>query len=255
MTDAAVDRPGRIAVVDDEEGLRGPIVDYLRLEGYDAVGASGGPELDALMAEAPVDLVILDVNMPGEDGFSIARRLRAAGPVGIVMLTAKSGLVDRVVGLEIGADDYLGKPFDLRELLARVRSVMRRLNAAAPEPGAGAAEPAEPAPDYTTEFWVKSGSGVVRVPIDAVEWIQADKDYVFLHTRGRSHMMRITMLALEQRLDPRGLLRVHRSAFVRPDAVAEVRRVGRTPTLQLKSGATVPVGPQYLHALEERLGL
>ena len=254
MTDVA-ETPGRIAVVDDEEALRGPVVDYLRMEGYDAVGASGGAELDGLMADGEIDLVILDVNMPGEDGFSIARRLRAAGPVGIIMLTAKSGLVDRVVGLEIGADDYLGKPFDPRELLARVRSVMRRLNAAAPDPSPAASEPAEPRPDYTTEFWVKSGAGVVRVPIDAVEWIQADKDYVFLHTRGRSHMMRITMLALEQRLDPEALLRVHRSAFVRPEAVAEVKRVGRTPTLQLKSGATVPVGPQYLHGLEARLGL
>ena len=152
MRDFAGERSRRIAIVDDEGTLRDPVVDYLRLEGYYAVGASGGVELDALMPVEPVDLVILDVNMPCEDGFSIARRLRAAGPVGIVMLTAKSGLVDRVVGLEIGADDYLGKPFDLRELLVRVRSVLRRLNAAAPEPAAGAAEPAEPRTDYTIKF-------------------------------------------------------------------------------------------------------
>ncbi len=243
-----------IAVVDDEEALRSAVVDYLRMEGLEAVGADGGAALDAILAERPVDLVILDVNMPGEDGFSIARRLRAAGPVGVIMLTAKSGLVDRVVGLEIGADDYVAKPFDLRELLARVRAVLRRLNAPAP-----AAVPAEaesgPAADYVTEFWVKGASGTVRVPIEAIDWIEADRDYVLLHARGRSHIMRITMAALEQRLDPGELVRVHRSAFVRPSAVAEVRRAGRTVSLQLKSGAEAPVGPQYLQALEARLGL
>jgi two-component system phosphate regulon response regulator OmpR len=78
-----------------------------------------------------VDLAVLDINMPGEDGLSIARQLRKRGRVGIIMLTANSDTVDRIVGLEVGADDYLTKPFDLRELLARVRSVLRR--AATPE--------------------------------------------------------------------------------------------------------------------------
>jgi two-component system phosphate regulon response regulator OmpR len=81
------------------------------------------------MAERPVDLAILDVNMPGQDGVSIARELRAAGPIGIIMLTANSDSVDKVVGLEVGADDYVTKPFDPRELLARVRSVLRRASA------------------------------------------------------------------------------------------------------------------------------
>ena len=249
MTDAA---GALIAVVDDEEALRSAVVDYLQMEGLNAVGADGGAGLDAILAERPVDLVILDVNMPGEDGFSIARRLRNAGPIGVIMLTAKSGLVDRVVGLEIGADDYVAKPFDLRELLARVRAVLRRLNA---PPPAVPTEPQEPAPDYVTEFWVKGASGALRVPVEAIDWIEADKDYVLLHARGRSHIMRITMGALEARLDPKELLRVHRSAFVRPAAVAEVRRAGRTVSLALKNGAEAPVGPQYLAALEARLGM
>lgn len=119
-----------IVVVDDEEDLRDPVADYLRAEGFTVSVAGSGSELDALMRERPVDLVILDVNMPGEDGFSIARRLRAAGPIGIVMLTAKRDTVDRVVGIELGADDYLTKPFELRELLARVRGLLRRLHTA-----------------------------------------------------------------------------------------------------------------------------
>ena len=124
-----------LVIVDDEEDLREAVADYLRAEGYTVSEASGAPELDAIMRERPVDLVVLDVNMPGEDGFSIARRLRAAGPIGIIMLTAKRDTVDRVVGIELGADDYLTKPFELRELLARVRGLLRRL-LAAPLPSA-----------------------------------------------------------------------------------------------------------------------
>lgn len=78
------------------------------------------------MAERPVDLVLLDINMPREDGLSIARYLRGLGPIGIIMLTGAADTVDRVIGLEIGADDYIAKPFDMREMLARVRAVLRR---------------------------------------------------------------------------------------------------------------------------------
>ncbi len=78
------------------------------------------------MAERPVDLAILDVNMPGQDGVSLARELRASGPIGIIMLTANSDSVDKVVGLEVGADDYVTKPFSPRELLARIKTVLRR---------------------------------------------------------------------------------------------------------------------------------
>jgi DNA-binding response OmpR family regulator len=88
------------------------------------------------MSERSVDLAILDVNMPGEDGVSIARRLRATGPIGIVMLTANADDVDKVIGLEVGADDYLTKPFNPRELLARVRAVLRRAGGSGAEPPA-----------------------------------------------------------------------------------------------------------------------
>lgn len=118
-----------IVVVDDEEDLRDPVAEYLRNEGLHVSTAESGAALDAIMRERPVDIVILDVNMPGEDGFSIARRLRARAAIGIIMLTAKRDTVDRVVGIELGADDYLTKPFELRELLARVRGLLRRLGA------------------------------------------------------------------------------------------------------------------------------
>lgn len=123
-----------IVVVDDDADLRESVQDYLSSQGLAVSQADGGPALRALMAERPVDLVILDVRMPGEDGVTLARELRSRGRVGIIMLTANSEAVDRIIGLEVGADDYVVKPFDPRELLARVRSLLRRLNAAEEPP-------------------------------------------------------------------------------------------------------------------------
>ncbi len=118
-----------IAVVDDDPDVRDTVRDYLLRHDFAVSAVDGGAALRALMAERAVDLVLLDVNMPQEDGLTIARALRAAGPVGIILLTANSDGVDKIVGLEIGADDYVTKPFDPRELLARVRSVLRRIAA------------------------------------------------------------------------------------------------------------------------------
>jgi two-component system phosphate regulon response regulator OmpR len=117
----------KLLSADDDKDLLALIAFTLSQAGYLVVKASDGPgAIRAFEAEAP-DLVILDINMPGEDGLTLARYLRERGRVGIVMLTANGETVDRVVGLEIGADDYLAKPCDLRELLARVRSVLRRV--------------------------------------------------------------------------------------------------------------------------------
>lgn len=118
--------PGRLIVIDDEPEIRSMIADYLGKDGYSVLRCGSGEELDLLLESGPADLVILDVSLPGEDGISIARRLRAAGQTPIIMLTALDDVVDRIVGLEVGADDYLTKPFDLRELRARVRAVLRR---------------------------------------------------------------------------------------------------------------------------------
>ena len=116
-----------VLVVDDEAEIREMLREFLSGQGLAVSVADGGAAMREVMAERPVDLVILDLRMPGEDGLSLARSLRAEGGIGIVMLTAAGEPIDRVVGLEVGADDYLAKPFDPRELLARVRSVLRRV--------------------------------------------------------------------------------------------------------------------------------
>lgn len=132
--------PARVIIVDDEAEIRSMIADYLARDGYSVCRCGSGAELDAILESGPADLIVLDVSLPGEDGISIARRLRAAGSTPIIMLTALDDIVDRIVGLEVGADDYLTKPFDLRELRARVRAVLRRAATSAETPPAGDAE-------------------------------------------------------------------------------------------------------------------
>jgi two-component system phosphate regulon response regulator OmpR len=120
-----------IIVCDDEPDLREAVAEYLARRGFDVRRAEDAAVLRRLLAERAADLVVLDISMPGEDGLSLARALRAESDIGIVMLTAAGDVVDRVVGLEVGADDYIAKPVDLRELLARLRAVLRRREATA----------------------------------------------------------------------------------------------------------------------------
>lgn len=123
---------GRILVVDDDEGLRELLVRYLVDNGYDAVGVPDGAAMKRHLATHRVDLILLDVMLPGENGLSLARALGAEGSPPIIMLSARGEEIDRVVGLEVGADDYLPKPFSHRELLARIAAVLRRRAAPAP---------------------------------------------------------------------------------------------------------------------------
>ncbi len=116
----------RVLIVDDEEDIRDLLSTYLGKQGIEVFEASSEAELRAVMIAKAPDVVLLDVNLGTEDGFAIARRLRTDWSGGLLMVTGRGDTVDRVVGLEIGADDYITKPFELRELLARVRSVGRR---------------------------------------------------------------------------------------------------------------------------------
>ncbi|HOX68730.1 MAG: response regulator transcription factor [Rhizobacter sp.] len=123
-----------IAIVDDEPDITQLLAGYLSRQGFRVSELSSGHALTALMPVDPPDLVLLDLGLPGEDGFAIARTLREHWRCGLIILTGRGDAVDKVVGLEIGADDYVTKPFDLRELLARIKAVLRRMTPAAPPP-------------------------------------------------------------------------------------------------------------------------
>jgi two-component system, OmpR family, response regulator len=153
-----------IIVVEDENSLRSDMVEYLGNCGFDAVGARNGAELDGLLSQRAASVIILDVNLPDEDGFKIAARLRDGHGVGIIMVTARGTTVDRVVGLEIGADAYLVKPVELRELEAQVKSLLRRLsehNAEQPQPPCGPAASSDSAGELSEE---------ARWTLDPTEW-------------------------------------------------------------------------------------
>jgi len=115
-----------IVIVDDDAEIRSLLEDYLGRNGYEASSADGGRALTRLLERQRADLIVLDIMMPGEDGFDICRRLRAESSVPVIMLTARDEDTDKIVGLELGADDYLAKPFNPRELLARIKGVLRR---------------------------------------------------------------------------------------------------------------------------------
>jgi DNA-binding response OmpR family regulator len=123
-----------ILIVEDDPEISRLVADFMRREGFEVVCAADGKAMDAALQRLRPDIIILDLMLPGEDGLSICRRLRVDDNIPILMLTAKSDEIDRVVGLEIGADDYLAKPFGPRELLARIRAILRRANGTAAKP-------------------------------------------------------------------------------------------------------------------------
>lgn len=126
-----------IVIVDDEPDLRNMLARYLGRHGFDVVALDGGRSLRQHLTRRQPDLIVLDLNMPEEHGLSIARHLRETSTAAVLMLTVNSDLVDRIVGFEIGADDYLAKPADPRELLVRVRAILRRSGPSQPVSAAG----------------------------------------------------------------------------------------------------------------------
>jgi two-component system phosphate regulon response regulator OmpR len=140
------EQPIHILVVDDDVRIRQMLIRYFQQEGYRVSAVSDGLAMRMQLKASPVDVILLDVVMPGEDGLTLAREIRALSDVGIIMLTGRDEVLDRVVGLEVGADDYVAKPFHLREVLARVKSLLRRRR---------------PAQDPAVRA-LESGEGVIR---------------------------------------------------------------------------------------------
>ncbi len=124
------DTPPRILIVDDDADIRSLLADYLGEQGWHISTATDGESMQQVLDSTTIDLVVLDLTLPGSDGLTLCRNLRTRSSVPVIMLTARSAPLDRILGLEMGADDYLCKPFEPRELLVRIRNVLRRSNAA-----------------------------------------------------------------------------------------------------------------------------
>ena len=131
-----------VLVVDDDEDIRDMLSEYLEDHDYKVLVAADGAQMRARLEEHAPHVVLLDIGLPGEDGLSLARYIRETLDIGIIIVSGASETVDRIVGLEVGADDYLSKPFDLRELRARLKSVLRRYQREETEQGVSAPEPA-----------------------------------------------------------------------------------------------------------------
>jgi two-component system OmpR family response regulator len=125
-------RTPHILIVDDDQQIRAGLARFLTTQGLRASQAKDGSDLFKIVGANQIDLIVLDVMLPGEDGFALCRKLRASNDVPVVLLTAVSGETDRILGLELGADDYICKPFQPRELLARIRAILRRVHSLPP---------------------------------------------------------------------------------------------------------------------------
>lgn len=258
----------RVLLVDDEplalERLR---FAFKQIPAADVVGsAADGAEALEKIRELHPDLVILDVQMPGLTGMGVAAALAEERRPELIFVTAFDHYASEAFDVE--ATDYLLKPVRFERLrLAVDRARRRRALREASDRNAELEDvvdalrkevrQAAPATRrYDAELWAPGRQGQVRISLQQIDWIEAARDYVLLHTPVRSHILRTTMAALEERLDPAILLRVHRSAFVRLGAVAAVERPGKAQvSVRLADGTQVQVGPNYVDQLIKSLGL
>ena len=250
----------RVLLVDDEplalDRLRAYFGD---IEGTEIVGeARDGIEAVASVEGLQPDLVIMDIQMPGRTGLSAATALTEPKPELVFVTAHEQYAAD---AFDVDAADYLLKPVRFDRLRQAVERARRRRLLRDRADKAGELEQqveALKAGQQATGndgFWVPERDGQRRVPMESIDWIEAAGDYVMLHTELRSHLLRATMASLEERLEGSGLLRVHRSAFVRPSKVAELKRVKRSYMLVMGDGAQVQVSANHIDAVKQALGI
>ncbi|MFL6753222.1 MAG: LytR/AlgR family response regulator transcription factor [Sphingomicrobium sp.] len=251
----------RTLLVDDEPLALERLEFLLRDVGSVEVAgtASNGREAAEQIAALKPDLVFLDVQMPEQNGLRVASTLDPEDRPEIIFVTAFEHYA--ADAFEVEAADYLLKPVRFDRLWqaverAKRRKYLRELAGREGEPDSSSEAVAEGKSEHEDGFWVQTRSGAVFVPSETIDWIEAQRDYVMLHTATRSHMIRMSMRSLEDKLDPAQLTRVHRSAFARPSNVVEVQRLGRTiNALVMRDGAIIQVGPSYARGVAERLKL
>jgi DNA-binding LytR/AlgR family response regulator len=249
--------PMSVLVADDEPLARRRLqlaiaqMPDVRFAGF---ARDGEEAVAAIKAKAP-DVVLLDIKMPLLDGFEVASAIDESGPQ-IVFVTAFDHFAVRA--FEARAVDYLLKPVEFERLAAALnrareareaRTAQSRMQELSEVVQVLRAETrTAPEKRYEKEFWIKDRGQWLRIPVDIIEWIEAERDYMRLHCGARSHLLRATMAGLEGQLDPGDWVRIHRSVLVRRSRVTAVRR---TPSggllVRMASGAETPMGRAYMH--------
>ncbi|WP_167737656.1 LytR/AlgR family response regulator transcription factor [Sphingomonas parva] len=255
----------RLVVADDEplaRDLLRTLLEELPGLAVAALAEDGEEAIAAARAHRP-DLVFLDIDMPNGNGVHAALEIARLGAEVIFVTAHEEHAVD---AFEVGAVDYLLKPVRRPRLARAIERARLRYEARRP---AQSTEPTLPAPAQSAEdavaapepaaapddaFWVPVLRGTVRVAVDDVERVEAAGDHVYLHAAGRAYLYRSTMAEMEQRLQGSGLLRVHRSAFIRPERVVATHRRGKVLALELSDGTQIPVGPRFRAAALALLG-
>lgn len=243
----------RLVIVDDEALAIDRLEELLGdIDGVELVGtANTADQARECIEQLRPDLVLLDIQMPGRSGMALAADLPLAERPEIIFVTAFEHFAPDAFSVD--AADYLLKPVRFDRLRQAIVRAQRRIDLVAA--AAHGKVCAEETGRYTREIWVSVRDGNFRLDVDLIDWIEAAKDYVLLHTATRSYLHRASMNALEEKLDPKALLRVHRSAFVRPSRVEKLERPGRgSLTLVLRDGVVVQVGPSYVKDVLRLIG-
>lgn len=172
----------KVLVVDDDPEIRALLIEYLSQNGFDVTGAANADEMDPLLESFSPDLMLLDIMMPGRDGISVCTGIRATSWLPIIMLTAKNTDIDRILGIEVGADDYMTKPFNPRELLARIKSVLRRSRAPQPKTTVAPASTSLDQPGiYQFQGWALNTNTCVLSDPDGMEMELTAGEFDLLH--------------------------------------------------------------------------
>lgn len=255
----------RLLIADDEPLARQRLsVALSQMEEVEVVGmAEDGLAAAEQVQRLKPDVLLLDIQMPGANGIEVARALTQETRPDIIFVTAFDRFAVDAFVLE--AVDYLLKPVKFDRLKEAIGRVVHRkgLREAAQETAelhevvaALRSQGTAPSPQYETELWVPAEGRIIRLDVDRIEWVEAAGDYVIFHTESRSFLLKATMTALAERLDPARMIRVHRSSMVRLAGVKGVERPGKGAlTLLLSSGAKVQVGPTYMEEVERALRL
>lgn len=262
---AATARPLRVALVDDEPpALRRLRMALEKAANVEIVGQAGdGATALAMIGRGGIDVVLVDIRMPGLSGLDLVRSLDPTSAPAFIFVTAFSRFA--ADAFELAAVDYLLKPVEfgrLHEALDRARAALAsrtaRSRIAELEAVVATLRDAEveiPDSGYADEIWVPDRGDRLRLPVALIDWIEAERDYVRIHSRGRSFLVRKAIRTLQAELDPADFLRVHRGALVRRDRIVRLaRRPGGPSAVVLQSGAEVPVARRQAAQVRKVVG-